>query len=187
MAMERAAFLAVANSQAMHGWHNNKPIARQRAEAGGTNGRISSYPAPKPYDMSIIAWGRRRRSSRRSDPLVADAFALYIKTKNFHWHLPRDAHFRDSHLLLDEQADEIFESIDGAGQARPDASAARPFAASAISPSCKPFETTTMRLSGGRDDGGACCRITCIWPSSSARPSPFVIRTTTRRRVMSSS
>lgn len=45
------------------------------------------------------------------NPLVADAFALYIKTKNFHWHLSGH-HFRDYHLLFDEQADQIFEMID---------------------------------------------------------------------------
>ncbi len=45
------------------------------------------------------------------NPLIADAFALYVKTKNFHWHLS-GSHFRDYHLLLDEQADAIFASID---------------------------------------------------------------------------
>ena len=43
--------------------------------------------------------------------LVADAFTLYVKTKNFHWHMS-GRHFRDYHLLLDEQADQIFASID---------------------------------------------------------------------------
>jgi len=45
------------------------------------------------------------------NPLIADAFALYVKTKNFHWHLagPR---FRDYHLFFDEQAEAIFASID---------------------------------------------------------------------------
>ncbi len=38
--------------------------------------------------------------------LLADAFALYVKTKNFHWHLS-GGHFRDYHLLLDEHADQI--------------------------------------------------------------------------------
>ena len=45
------------------------------------------------------------------NPLVADAFALYVKTKNFHWHLS-GRHFRDYHLLFDEQADQIFAMID---------------------------------------------------------------------------
>lgn len=43
--------------------------------------------------------------------LLADAFALYIKTKNFHWHIS-GPHFRDYHLLLDEQAEQIFATTD---------------------------------------------------------------------------
>lgn len=45
------------------------------------------------------------------NPLIADAFTLYIKTQNFHWHLT-GAHFRDYHLLFDEQADQIFATTD---------------------------------------------------------------------------
>ena len=45
------------------------------------------------------------------NPIVADAFALYVKCKNFHWHLS-GSHFRDYHLLFDEQADSVFDSID---------------------------------------------------------------------------
>src|SRR5256885_17244866 len=57
----------------------------------------------KPEDVRAIA--------DAVNPLIADAFALYVKTKNFHWHLagPR---FRDYHLLFDEQAGAILESID---------------------------------------------------------------------------
>ena len=43
--------------------------------------------------------------------LLADMFALYMKTKNFHWHIS-GPHFRDYHLLLDEQADQIFAATD---------------------------------------------------------------------------
>jgi starvation-inducible DNA-binding protein len=43
--------------------------------------------------------------------LLADMFALYVKTKNFHWHVS-GPHFRDYHLLLDEQATQIFATID---------------------------------------------------------------------------
>jgi starvation-inducible DNA-binding protein len=43
--------------------------------------------------------------------LLADAFVLYLKTKNFHWHMSGQ-HFRDYHLLLDEQASQIFEITD---------------------------------------------------------------------------
>jgi starvation-inducible DNA-binding protein len=45
------------------------------------------------------------------NPLIADAFALYLKTKNFHWHMS-GSHYRDYHLLLDEQADQIFAMTD---------------------------------------------------------------------------
>lgn len=44
-------------------------------------------------------------------PLLADAFALYIKTKNFHWHMT-GRHFRDYHRLLDEHADQVFAMTD---------------------------------------------------------------------------
>jgi starvation-inducible DNA-binding protein len=43
--------------------------------------------------------------------LLADVFALYVKTKNFHWHMS-GRHFRDYHLLLDEQSDQIFSMTD---------------------------------------------------------------------------
>ena len=44
-------------------------------------------------------------------PLLSDVFALYLKTKNFHWHMS-GPHFRDYHLLLDEQSDQIFAMTD---------------------------------------------------------------------------
>src|SRR5262245_12452563 len=43
--------------------------------------------------------------------LLADVFALYLKTKNFHWHVS-GPHFRDYHLLLDEQADQLYATTD---------------------------------------------------------------------------
>jgi starvation-inducible DNA-binding protein len=45
------------------------------------------------------------------NPLLADAFALYLKTKNFHWHIS-GPHFRDYHLLLDDQGDQVFAMTD---------------------------------------------------------------------------
>jgi starvation-inducible DNA-binding protein len=44
-------------------------------------------------------------------PLLADVFALYVKTKNFHWHMS-GIHFRDYHLLLDEHGDQIYAMTD---------------------------------------------------------------------------
>ncbi|NPT40198.1 DNA starvation/stationary phase protection protein [Paraburkholderia sp. 1N] len=43
--------------------------------------------------------------------LLADVFALYLKTKNFHWHMS-GPYFRDYHLLLDDQSDQIFATVD---------------------------------------------------------------------------
>ena len=43
--------------------------------------------------------------------LLADVYALYMKTKNFHWHVS-GPHFRDYHLLLDEQADQLYDTTD---------------------------------------------------------------------------
>ncbi len=45
------------------------------------------------------------------NPLIADAFALYLKTKNFHWHMS-GSHYREYHLMLDEHADQIFAMTD---------------------------------------------------------------------------
>src|ERR1700683_3797521 len=49
--------------------------------------------------------------ARELRPLLADVFALYMKTKNFHWHM-NGAHFRDYHLLLDEHGDQLFAMTD---------------------------------------------------------------------------
>ncbi|MDQ6870266.1 MAG: DNA starvation/stationary phase protection protein [Pseudomonadota bacterium] len=52
-----------------------------------------------------------RDISRGLTTLLADVFALYIKTKNFHWHMS-GPHFRDYHLLLDEQGEQLFAVTD---------------------------------------------------------------------------
>lgn len=52
-----------------------------------------------------------REISSALKPLLADVFALYLKTKNFHWHMS-GPHFRDYHLLLDEHAEQIFPMTD---------------------------------------------------------------------------
>jgi starvation-inducible DNA-binding protein len=87
-------------------------VSVRGARAGTTDGKVKTYPAPPdlatPTDLSRDAV---RAVTDAVNPLIADAFALYTKTKNFHWHLA-GSHFRDYHLLFDEQADAIFESID---------------------------------------------------------------------------
>lgn len=52
-----------------------------------------------------------RNIAKTMNAMLADVFALYMKTKNFHWHLS-GPHFRDYHLLLDEQADQIYAMAD---------------------------------------------------------------------------
>jgi starvation-inducible DNA-binding protein len=54
---------------------------------------------------------KRQEVVKQLNPLIADAFAMYVKYKNFHWHMS-GSHFRDYHLLCDEQADQVFETID---------------------------------------------------------------------------
>jgi starvation-inducible DNA-binding protein len=53
----------------------------------------------------------RRDIGGALNALLADAFSLYLKTTNFHWHMS-GPHFRDYHLLLDEQADQIYATTD---------------------------------------------------------------------------
>ncbi|GAB3097882.1 Dps family protein [Lysobacter terrae] len=52
-----------------------------------------------------------RDISAELNALLADIFTLYLKTKNFHWHMS-GPYFRDYHLLLDEQADQIYATVD---------------------------------------------------------------------------
>src|SRR3954469_13001907 len=61
-----------------------------------------------PTDLTAEATGE---VAGAMNAILADVFALYLKTKNFHWHLS-GPHFRDYHLMLDEQADQIFAMTD---------------------------------------------------------------------------
>ena len=65
-------------------------------------------PLNTPTDLSASAV---RDITGALNALAADMFALYLKTKNFHWHVS-GPNFRDYHLLLDEQGDQIFATID---------------------------------------------------------------------------
>ena len=77
-----------------------------------TSGKLKAYPAPRQLaTQTDLKPQEAQRVTEALNPLIADAFALYVKTKNFHWHLA-GSHFRDYHLLFDEHADQIFASID---------------------------------------------------------------------------
>ena len=73
--------------------------------------------------------------------VLADMFALYLKTKNFHWHMS-GPFFRDYHLLLDERSEQIFATTDDIAE-RCAKSAAPCYARSATSDACSGSWTTT--------------------------------------------
>lgn len=70
--------------------------------------RVRTAPLRTPSDLGENAV---KDISAALTGLLADAFALYIKTKNFHWHMS-GPHFRDYHLMLDEQGEQIFAITD---------------------------------------------------------------------------
>lgn len=65
-------------------------------------------PLDTPTDLTVEA---TRDITDALNAVLADVFALYLKTKNFHWHLS-GPHFRDYHLMFDEQADQLFAMTD---------------------------------------------------------------------------
>lgn len=67
-----------------------------------------NLPLSTPTDLHAEA---TRDIAAALNKVLADVFALYVKTKNFHWHTS-GRHFRDDHLLLDEQADQLFAMTD---------------------------------------------------------------------------
>ena len=81
----------------------NKHATRTHEPATATRGALVT-----PTDLGAAA---TKDISAAMNGVLADAFALYMKTKNFHWHLS-GPHFRDYHLLFDEQAEQIFAMTD---------------------------------------------------------------------------
>jgi len=69
---------------------------------------MRAAPLQTPTDLESKAV---KEISGALNALLADIFALYVKTKNFHWHMS-GPHFRDYHLLLDEQSQQIFATTD---------------------------------------------------------------------------
>jgi starvation-inducible DNA-binding protein len=70
--------------------------------------RRQKAPLVTPTDLTAAA---TRDIVGAMNAILADVFSLYLKTKNFHWHMS-GPHFRDYHLLLDEQADQIYAMTD---------------------------------------------------------------------------
>ena len=69
-------------------------------------GRVQQLTVPVKDESTSV-----KAISEALNTLLADVFALYLKTKNFHWHMS-GPHFRDYHLLLDDHADQLFAMTD---------------------------------------------------------------------------
>src|SRR6184192_1187486 len=82
----------------------NKPNSKKRLELAQRRGA----PLATRTDLSQAA---TEDITAAMNAILADVFALYLKTKNFHWHMS-GPHFRDYHLLLDEQAEQLFAMTD---------------------------------------------------------------------------
>src|SRR5262245_35681462 len=83
---------------------------RPRIEAMNTE-RVSARRTARLETPSSRTDEQRRELTGGLNLLLADLFALYFKTKNFHWHVS-GPHFRDYHLMLDQQAEQIFAATD---------------------------------------------------------------------------
>jgi hypothetical protein len=103
--------------------------------------------------------------------VLADLFALYVKTKNFHWHVS-GPHFRDYHLLLEDQATQILGATDAAAERASARSAAPQSAPSIISAACSACSTTTPRSSHLRTCWPSCTTTTSSWSPTCARRTP---------------
>ena len=82
----------------------NKPNSKKRSELL----QRRDEPLATRTDLSHAA---TKDISGAMNAILADVFALYVKTKNFHWHMS-GPHFRDYHLLLDEHGDQLFAMTD---------------------------------------------------------------------------
>ena len=81
----------------------------KKSTAGRQNlERRQEAPLLTPTDLKAAA---TKDIAGAMNAILADVFALYLKTKNFHWHMS-GPHFRDYHLLLDEQGDQLFAMTD---------------------------------------------------------------------------
>ena len=86
-------------------------MARKAPAQPASSARESAHVREHLGTPTDLKGAATRDISAAMNGLLADVFALYVKTKNFHWHMS-GPHFRDYHLLLDEQSDQIFAMTD---------------------------------------------------------------------------
>jgi starvation-inducible DNA-binding protein len=92
------------------------PPPRRFLQGDAVNNKVRALDARRKVTSALdtptdISESAVREISSKLNEVLADVFALYLKTKNFHWHVS-GPHFRDYHLLLDEQAEQIFAITD---------------------------------------------------------------------------
>src|SRR6201981_3218002 len=85
-----------------------KPMIKPNSKRTSELAQRRDAPLATRTDLSAAAV---KDISGTMNAVLADVFALYVKTKNFHWHMS-GPHFRDYHLLLDEHADQLFAMTD---------------------------------------------------------------------------
>src|SRR5713101_1620398 len=94
--------------------NKNKPTQRKNNMRRNSSTKTAELlqrrdaPLATPTDLTRSA---TKDIAGAMNAILADVFALYVKTKNFHWHMS-GPHFRDYHLLLDEQGDQLFAMTD---------------------------------------------------------------------------
>jgi starvation-inducible DNA-binding protein len=106
----------IGKSARLDGLGGRTRLSRPISQGDAVNNKIRALDTRRkvspaldtPTDLSDDAV---RELSAKLNEILADAFALYLKTKNFHWHVS-GPHFRDYHLLLDEQSEQIFATTD---------------------------------------------------------------------------
>ncbi len=86
---------------------DNKSAKQDRPKNSATSTAVSP-PLATPTDLSPQ---EVEAITQAVNPLIADALALYVKTKNFHWHIV-GSHFRDYHVLFDEHAAQLLDAVD---------------------------------------------------------------------------
>lgn len=75
------------------------------------SGKENNIAIPKLKTPTDLGSEASAQIAKVLNPLIADTFALFVKTKNFHWHMA-GSHYRDYHLLFDEQASQILAMVD---------------------------------------------------------------------------
>jgi starvation-inducible DNA-binding protein len=88
--------------------HKEQAMKQSSANGAGDLKARQKAPLATPTNLNAAA---TKDIAGAMNAVLADVFALYLKTKNFHWHMS-GPHFRDYHLLLDEQGDQLFEMTD---------------------------------------------------------------------------